>query len=73
MKPIQYVGLALIIGGVAALFLEGFTFTKDTHRAQLGPMEFSVEEKQTVDLPMWAGIIAIVAGAGLLVVGIKKT
>lgn len=73
MKPIQYLALALIIGGVAALFLDGFSFTKDTHQARLGPMEFSVEEKQTVNLPLWASVIAITAGAGLLVVGIKKT
>jgi hypothetical protein len=46
----------------------GFSYTKETHEADLGPLHMSVEEKQHVNVPVWAGVGAIVAGGFLLVV-----
>ena len=43
-----------------------FSYTKETHEAQLGSLEMSFKEKQTVNIPAWAGVAAIAAGAGLL-------
>ena len=63
----------LIIGGILALTYGGFSYTKDTTAVKLGPVEFSVKEKETVNVPIWAGIGAIVAGIVLLGIGGKKS
>lgn len=44
----------------------GFSYTKDSTAVKIGPMELSVQEKETVNVPMWAGIGAIAIGAILL-------
>jgi hypothetical protein len=59
--------LILIIGGVLALAYGGFTYTKETHDAKIGPIEFSVQEKETVNIPIWAGAGALALGIFLLV------
>jgi hypothetical protein len=58
--------ILLIVAGGLGLLYGGFTYTKDTHQAKLGPIELSVKETQTVNVPVWAGVGAIVAGAILL-------
>lgn len=72
MNAIRIVALALIIGGVLALAYGGFTYTKENHEAKIGPIELNVKEKETVNIPMWAGIGAIVIG-GVLLVGGRRT
>ncbi len=72
MNSTKIIGIILLVGGVLGLVLGGFSFTKETHKANLGPISMSVEEKQTVNIPLWASIAAIVAGAAVLVVGGKK-
>lgn len=72
MNMTQIIGALLIVGGVLGLSFGGFSFTKETHTAKLGPIQLSMSEKETVNIPMWASIISIVAGAGLLLVGGKK-
>jgi hypothetical protein len=67
----KLVGLILIVGGVLALVFGGFSYTKDTSALKLGPIEFSVKQKETVNVPLWAGAGAIVAGALLLAFGKK--
>ena len=62
----------MVIAGILGLVYGSFSFTKDTHEAKLGPIEFSVKEKETVNVPVWAGVGAIVIGAGLLLVGGRK-
>jgi multidrug transporter EmrE-like cation transporter len=69
MNAARIVGILLIVAGVLALAFGGFSYTKETHSAKLGPIELSMKEKQSVNIPMWAGIGAIVAGAALIVVG----
>ena len=63
--------MVLIVGGVLGLVYGGFSYTQDTTAVKLGPIELSVQEKKTVNVPLWAGIGAIVAGGVLLVVGSK--
>jgi hypothetical protein len=58
----------LILGGAAALASGGFSFTKETHKADIGPIHLSVQEKENVNIPLWVGIGAIVAGVVLLVI-----
>ena len=64
--------ILLIVAGALALAYGGFSYTKDTTALKLGPIELKVEEKETVNVPVWAGIGAIVVGAVLLAVGGKK-
>jgi len=66
MNAIKMLAIALIAVGGLALAYGGFTYTKDTHQAKLGPIELSVKETQTVSIPIWAGVGALVAGAVLL-------
>lgn len=69
MSAKKILGIILLAAGILALAYGGFTYTKDTHDAQLGPIELSVAEKERVDIPVWAGAIAVVAGAALLLIG----
>lgn len=73
MNVQKIAGLLLIVCGALALGYGGFTYTKDTHTADVGPMEFSIVESEHVNIPVWAGIAAIVAGGLLLVVTGRKT
>lgn len=68
MNAIKMLAIVLIVAGGLALAYGGFTYTKDTHQAKLGPIELSVSEKQTVNIPIWAGLGLVVAGVGLLFV-----
>jgi hypothetical protein len=72
MNALKIAALALIAAGLLALAYGGFSFTKETHEVKLGPLALSVQEKQTVNVPIWAGVGAIVIGAALLAVGGKK-
>jgi hypothetical protein len=62
MNAIRMLGIALIVAGGLALGYGGFTYTKETHQAKLGSMELSVKDTETVNIPVWAGVGAIVAG-----------
>jgi hypothetical protein len=66
MNAAKLVAILLIVGGVLALVYGGFSYTKETHDAKLGPLEISVEEKERVNVPVWAGVAAVLVGAGLL-------
>ena len=66
MNAVRIVALVLLLGGVAGLVYGGFGFTRETHEAEIGPIELSVEERETVNIPVWAGVGAIVLGAVLL-------
>ena len=72
MNPGKLVALVLIVGGILALVYGGFSYTKSTHAAKVGPLDFSIKEKETVNVPVWAGVGAIVVGGALLLVGGKK-
>lgn len=72
MNPIRLVALVLIVAGALALLYGGFSYTKDTTAVKLGPLELSVKEKQNVNVPVWAGIAAVVVGGVLLVAGGKR-
>ena len=65
---IKIIAIVLIVAGIAGLVYGKFTYTKATHEAKVGPLDFSLKEKRTVNVPMWAGIAAVAAGLLLLVV-----
>ena len=72
MNPVRLIAIIMIVAGALGLLYGSFSFTKSTHDVKLGPIELSVKEKETVNVPMWAGIGAIVVGGLLLGFGSKK-
>ena len=66
MNAIKLAAIALIVLGVLGLAYGSFSYTKETHGVKLGSLELSVKDKQTVNVPVWAGVVAIVAGGVLL-------
>ena len=72
MNTTRLIAIVLIVAGVLGLVYGGFSYTKDTTAVKIGPIELSVKEKETINIPMWAGIGAIVIGGLLLVLGNKK-
>jgi multidrug transporter EmrE-like cation transporter len=72
MTPVKILGIVLIVAGALALAYGGFSYTKETHKAEIGSLKFSLQEKERVNVPQWAGLGAILAGVVLLVVGKKK-
>jgi hypothetical protein len=72
MTTVKVIAIVLIVAGIAGLLYGKFTYTKATHEVNIGPLDLSVKEKKTVNIPMWAGIGAIGAGALLLVLPKKR-
>ena len=72
MNAIRIIAIALIVAGALGLVYGSFSFTKQTHEAKLGPIALSVNEKQTVNVPVWVGVGAIAAGGLLLLMGSRK-
>ena len=66
MNAVKMLAIVLILAGALGLAYGSFTYTKDTHQAKIGPIELSIKDTQTVNIPIWAGVAAIVAGAFLL-------
>ena len=72
MNAIKMFAIALIVVGTLGLAYGGFSYTKATTVVKLGSVELTAKEKETVNIPMWAGIAAIFAGGLMLVVGTRK-
>ncbi|MCX5871078.1 MAG: hypothetical protein NTY00_10715 [Deltaproteobacteria bacterium] len=72
MNAVKGVAIALILAGALGLAYGSFSYTKETQQAKLGPIELSVKEEKTVNIPVWAGVAAIVIGGVLLLSGSKK-
>lgn len=72
MDAIRVIAFSLIIGGVLGLMYGGFTYTKETHAAKVGPLEVSVNDNETVNIPIWAGVGALMIG-GVLLLGFRAT
>lgn len=73
MNAIKIAAIVLIAAGVLALVYGSFSYTKETQEVKLGPIELSVKEKRQVNIPVWAGVGAIVIGGVLLLFGSKKS
>jgi hypothetical protein len=72
MNPVKIMAIVLIAAGSLGLVYGSFSYTKKTEEVKLGPIALSVQEKQTVNIPVWAGIGAIVIGGVLLLFEYKK-
>ena len=72
MNSSKGLAIVLLVAGALALVYGGFTYTKKTHKTELGPISFAIKEKETVNVPVWAGVASIVAGGVLFFVSAKK-
>lgn len=72
MNPLKLFGVALILAGTLGLAYGSFSYTKDSHDVKLGPIQFSVQEQETINVPVWAGVGSIAAGVLLLLFGGRK-
>lgn len=72
MHSARIVALVMIVLGALALAYGGFTYTKSTHETQLGPIKLSVQDRERVNVPIWAGGGLLLAGVLLLVLGPKR-
>ncbi|MGD0961408.1 MAG: hypothetical protein ABSB19_16485 [Methylomonas sp.] len=73
MSAIRLVATVLIIIGLLGLVYGGFSYTRDTQEAKIGPLELSVKDTETVNVPVWASVGAIVAGGGLMLFLSRKS
>ena len=72
MNAVRMMAIALIVAGALALAYGGFTYTRETHDVKIGPIEMSIKDRETVSIPIWVGVGAIVLGGFLLVFGGRK-
>lgn len=66
MNPVRILAFVLIIGGILGLAYGGFSYTQERHEAKIGPVQISVNEKKSVDVPIWASVGALLLGGALL-------
>ena len=72
MNTTKIAAVVLIVAGVLGLGYGGFSYTKETHDIKMGPLEMSVKERETFNIPVWAGVGAIAIGTVLLLLGGRK-
>ena len=72
MSVVKIIGIILIVAGILGLAYGSFSYTKETHSANVGPITLSVKDKETVNVPLWASVGAIVLGVVVLVAGRGK-
>jgi hypothetical protein len=72
MNPSKGAGTLLIVAGVAGLVYGGFSYTRDKQTAQIGPLSLTVKDTRTVNIPIWAGVVAVALGTGLLFIPVRK-
>lgn len=66
MKGTKLLGVVLLALGILALAYGGFSYTKSTERASIGPFRIEVQDKERVNIPLWAGLAVAIVG-GILV------
>ncbi|WP_028671797.1 LPXTG cell wall anchor domain-containing protein [Saccharospirillum impatiens] len=72
MNTIRVTAILLLVLGILGLAYGGFTYTRERSEASLGPIELTLSEEETINIPVWAGVGAIVLGGGLLLVGRRR-
>ena len=72
MKPATSLGLALIVLGIVAFVYQGITYTTREKVIDLGPLQATVDTKETIPLPPIVGGLALASGIALLVVGARR-
>lgn len=73
MNTLKLVAVLLIVAGVLGVSYGGFSYTKETHAANIGPLHLQVLEQERVNIPLWAGLGAVAVGLALLLAGSRKS
>jgi len=73
LNPIRIFAIVLVVAGGLGLAYGGFTYTRETHKAVIGPIELAVKDTQSVNVPIWASAAALAAGVALLLFGGKRS
>jgi Na+-transporting methylmalonyl-CoA/oxaloacetate decarboxylase gamma subunit len=66
MQGMKLVGVVLLVLGILAVAYGGFSYVKKTDNVDLGPIHIEVQDKERVNVPLWAGVLAAVAGGVLI-------
>ena len=72
MTALRIVGALLLVLGLAGFLTGGFSFTKESTKAELGPLQLTIKEKESVAIPQWMSLGAMVIGGMVLVLGFRK-
>ena len=72
MNALRIAAIVLIVLGALALAYGSFSYTKETHEAQIGPLQLTIKDRQTINIPVWAGVVAVAGGVGLMLYGGNK-
>jgi TRAP-type C4-dicarboxylate transport system permease small subunit len=73
MDAIKILAIVLIVAGVLALVYGGFSYISDSHTTKLGPLKITTQDKERVNIPVWAGVVSVAIGAFLLLSAGKKS
>ncbi len=73
MNAVKLMAIVLIVVGLLGATYGGFSYTKQTHEASIGPLKLQVVEQERVNIPLWAGLGIAVVGAVLLVAGSRRS
>lgn len=68
----RILAVVLIVAGIAGLAYKSFTVPGEKKGVQIGSLDLSVQKKERIEVPTWAGVAAVAAGAGLLLVGRRR-
>lgn len=66
MKGTKLLGAVLLALGILALAYGGFSYTKNTDKVDVGPIHIAVQDKERVNIPLWAGVVVAIVGGVLL-------
>jgi hypothetical protein len=72
MNVTKIIGIILLILGGVGLVYGGFSYTKDSTAAKIGPIELKIQENERVDIPLWGSIAALAIGGILLISGRQR-
>jgi drug/metabolite transporter (DMT)-like permease len=72
MRPATVFGALLILFGVVALSLGGFSFNRREKVAEVGPIKVTAERERSVPIPPLVSGLAIAAGIVLIVANSRK-
>jgi hypothetical protein len=73
MGAVKIMAIVLIIAGLLGLVYGQFSYTRETQEAKLGPLELTVKDTETINVPVWAGVTAVAAGGALLLFASRKS
>ena len=66
MKGTKLLGAVLLVLGILSVAYGGFSYTKTTDKVNIGGLHLEVKDKETVNIPLWAGLAVAIAGGVLL-------